>query len=97
MAVKHTVLFSFREGTDEAVVQEAIASLNRLPQLISEVQNWEIAEDMGKRESSLRFALLATFADMDALERYLKHPEHEGAVTRAAPYLSQVAEHDYVG
>lgn len=96
MAVKHTVLFSFKEGTDEARVQEAIASLNRLSNLIPEVQTWEIAEDLGKRESSLRFALLATFANMDALERYLKHPEHEGAVARAAPHLSQVAEHDYV-
>lgn len=96
MAVKHTVLFSFKEGTDEAVVREAIASLNRLPSVISEVQNWEIAEDLGKREGSFRFALLATFADMDAMERYLKHPEHEGAVAQAAPNLSQVAEHDYV-
>ena len=97
MAVKHTVLFNFKEGTDETVVQEAVVGLSRLPEMIPEVQTWEIAEDLGKRESSLRFALLATFADMDAPERYLKHPEHEGAVARAAPYLSQVAEHDYVG
>lgn len=96
MAVKHTVLFSFKKGTDEALVQEAVASLNRLPNLIPEVQTWELAEDLGKREGSLRFALLATFADMDAMERYLNHPEHEGAVARAAPHLSQVAEHDYM-
>ena len=96
MAVKHTVLFGFREGTDEAVVQGAIASLNRLPQVIPEVQNWEIAEDVGKRESSLRFVSFATFADIDAMERYLKHPEHEGAVAQAAPHLYQVTEHDYV-
>lgn len=96
MAVKHTVLFSFKEGTNEALVQEAITNLNRLPSIIPEVQKWEIAEDLGKREGSFRFALLATFADMDAMERYLKHPEHEGAVARAVAHLSQVAEHDYI-
>lgn len=96
MAVKHTVLFNFKEGTDEGLVQQVVVSLNRLPSVIPEVQSWEIAEDLGKRESSFRFVLLATFADMDALERYLKHPDHEDAVTRAAPHLSQIAEHDYV-
>lgn len=96
MAVKHTVLFGFKKTADEAQIQEAITALNRLPGLISEIQDWEIAEDLGKRESSLRFALLATFADMAAMERYLKHPEHERAVAQAAPLLEQVAEHDYV-
>ncbi len=95
MAVKHTVLFNFKDGTDEAVIQGAVAALNRLPNVIAEIQDWEIAEDLGLRESSFRFALLATFADMDAMERYLRHPEHESAVAQAAPHLSQVAEHDY--
>lgn len=96
MKVKHTVLFNFKEDAGEAQVQDALDTLNRLPKIISEIQEWEIAEDQGRRKSSFRFALLATFADMDAMERYLIHPEHESAVAKAAPLLNQVAEHDYV-
>lgn len=95
MALKHTVLFDFKAGADEAQVQEAIAALNRLPQLIEEIQNWELAEDEGRRDGSFRFALLASFADLASMERYLEHPEHVGAVAKAAPLLSRVAEHDY--
>lgn len=96
MSVKHTVLFAFKDDADETKIQDAIASLNRLPELIEEIQTWELIEDEGKREGSFRFALLATFADMVAMEHYLVHPEHERAVAKAAPILSRVAEHDYV-
>ena len=95
MTVKHTVLFSFKDNVDETQVQQAITELNRLPELIPEVRSWEIAEDAGKRGASLRFALLATFDDMTAVERYLKHPEHGKVVARALPLLHQLAEHDY--
>lgn len=96
MTVNHTVLFGFNDDVDETRVQQAIAELNRLPELIPEVRTWEIAEDAGKRETSLRFALLATFDDMAAVERYLKHPEHVKVVARALPLLDQLAEHDYI-
>ncbi len=95
MTVKHTVLFGFNDNVDETQVRQAITELNRLPELIPEVRSWEIAEDVGKRGTSLRFALLATFDDMAAVERYLKHPEHEKVVARALPLLHQLAEHDY--
>ena len=95
MSIQHTVLFEFKADADETKVRDAIASLNRLPELIKEIQAWELVEDEGKREGSFRFALLATFADMAAMEHYLVHPEHQNAVAKAALILSQVAEHDY--
>ncbi len=95
MGIQHTVLFDFKTDAGEVEIQDAIARLNRLPGLIEEIQKWELAEDEGKRKSSFRFALLATFADMAAMKRYLIHPEHQSAVAIAAPLLSQVAEHDY--
>ncbi len=95
MTVKHTVLFSFNDNVDEAEVRQTITELNRLPELIPEVRSWEITEDVGKRGTSLRFALPATFDDMVAVENYLKHPEHEKVVARALPLLNQLAEHDY--
>ena len=97
MVVYHTVLFGFKEDTDETQVQACVADLNLLPAAIPEVQSWAVAEDIGKRDGSLRFALLATFADMAALERYLTHPEHVRVVSNALPYLSSLAEHDYLG
>lgn len=94
MPVRHIVLFSFNDGVDETEVRQIIAGLNRLPELIPEVRSWKITEDSGKRGASLRFALLATFDDLPAVERYLEHPEHERVVARARPLLNQLAEHD---
>ncbi|GLQ56205.1 Dabb family protein [Devosia nitrariae] len=95
MTIRHVVLFDYAAEAPEAEVQAVIASLNALPGKIAEILDWSLTEDLGKREGSFRFCLIAHFDDMDAMERYLAHPEHEQAVARAMPILVKLAEHDH--
>lgn len=96
MPVDHVVLFDMKPGTDEALVTAAIDGLNALPSKISWIRGWAIREDVGRREGSYRFALLARFDDLAAVECYLADPAHVVAVAVAAPILLRIAEHDHL-
>ena len=95
MAIRHVVLFSFKPGTDETVIRQIIGELNELPGVIDGIREWSIREDRGKREYSMRFALIAGFDTMDAMDRYLSHPAHVRVVEKALPLIHDLAEHDH--
>lgn len=95
MAVRHVVLFNFKPETDEAAVGQVIGQLNELPGRIAEIREWSIREDLGKRDFSSRFALVAVFDDMDALSRYITHPAHLRVLKTAMPMVRDVVEHDH--
>ncbi len=95
MPIRHVVLFSFKPDADEAAIGRIIAQLNELPAVIDEIRGWSIREDLGKRDYSSRFALIADFDTMDAMNRYLVHPAHVRVVEQAIPLISALAEHDH--
>ena len=95
MPVDHVVLFDMQPGTDETQIAAAIEGLNALPSKIPWIRSWAIREDVGRREGSYRFVLLARFDDLAAVERYLADPAHVAAVELAAPIVLRIAEHDH--
>lgn len=95
MAIRHIVLFDFRHDADETDVHEIISRLNKLPEQISEIRAWEVRPDLGRREHSHRYALVADFDSMEAVNRYLEHPLHVRAVEQASPLITRLAEHDH--
>ncbi len=95
MGVRHVVLFSFDTQADDGTVKGIISQLNQLPELIPEIKSWSIHKDVGNREQSFTYALIATFDDMTAVERYLNHPEHVRVVNQALPIMHRLAEHDH--
>jgi hypothetical protein len=95
MGVRHVVLFSFDPQADDNMVDGIISQLNQLPKLIPEIKSWSIHKDQGNREQSFTYALIATFNDMAAVERYLNHPAHVQVVNQALPVMRRLAEHDH--
>lgn len=95
MAIRHVVLFNFKPGTDEVSLRQIIDQLNELPCLIDEIREWSIREDVGQRPHSSRFALIADFDTLDAMNRYLTHPAHVRVVEKALPLIGDLAEHDH--
>jgi hypothetical protein len=94
MSVRHVVLFEHRSGHEERV-RQIIAALNALPAQIDWIRSWDISEDLGKRPGSYRWCLVATFDDMDSMQRYLDHPAHLAAVALGSGILEKLAEHDH--
>ncbi|MEV6731335.1 MULTISPECIES: Dabb family protein [unclassified Streptomyces] len=76
--IRHTVLFRFRPGVDwsDTRAQAAEAAAAGHPEQIEEILGWEFGRNMTERAVAYDFALIGTFADREAIDRYLNHPDH---------------------
>ena len=74
--IRHIVMLKFKSGTTDAQVEEMTALLEELPNKIIEIHLFEFGRDVLKSDRSYDFGLVALFANIEALGRYQKHPEH---------------------
>lgn len=76
--IKYIVLFKFRDP--EACLPGVIAALHGMMGNIPQILSMETGADLWHNgERSYDLALTCTFADMEALAIYDKHPLHEAA------------------
>lgn len=85
----HIVVWKYRADIEQAVRDEHVALLRRLPSVISEVVKFDIGFDVLKLPRSYDTGLVATFRDRAALDAYTIHPEH----ITAADFGRGISEH----
>ena len=74
--LNHIVLMKFNpEVTDDEIIRLE-AALDDLPNHIVEIHGYEFGRDIVKSDRSYDFALVSSFANLEALKRYQKHPKH---------------------
>ncbi|HWE89429.1 MAG TPA: Dabb family protein [Pseudonocardiaceae bacterium] len=82
MSIRHIVLFKFNDGVswrDPRAVQAAEMSASH-PEHIQEIQEWMVGRNATDRDIAYDFAVIGTFRDRDALDRYMCHPHHQNGV-----------------
>jgi hypothetical protein len=76
--IRHVVLFKFNTGVTwedpRAVAAERVTANH--PKHIEDILGWESGRNLSSRPVAYDFALVGTFADEAAIERYLNHPDH---------------------
>jgi hypothetical protein len=77
-AIRHVVLFRFRPGVtwDDPRAVAAEQATAGHPEHIEEIIDWESGRNLSVRPAAYDFALIGTFADQAAVDRYLGHPDH---------------------
>ncbi|MFO7707135.1 MAG: Dabb family protein [Desulfobacterales bacterium] len=93
----HVVLMKFKPGTEDAEIRELEKLLNDLPNKIMEIQMFEFGRDVLSSERSYDFALVALFANLPALERYQKHPDHLPVIAKIKAMSASLAAVDFYG
>jgi hypothetical protein len=93
--IKHIVLFKFKPEAAEADIVDLEKSLNALPGLISDIISFSCGRDVLRTERSYDLALVSDFADLDALNRYQIHPDHQAVVAKVKLLASNVVAIDY--
>jgi stress responsive alpha/beta barrel protein len=76
--MRHVVLFRFRTGVtwaDPRAVAAERATADH-PRYIKDILGWEFGRNLSSRPIAYDFALIGTFADQAAIDRYLNHPDH---------------------
>ena len=76
----HVALFTWHDHVTTDEVADITVGLRALPEQIPALQRYEVGPDLGIREGTADFGVVARVADADGLRAYLEHPAHK-AVT----------------
>lgn len=74
--IHHLVMLKFKPGVEEGQIDALESLLEDLPNKIIEIHLYEFGRDLLQSDRSYDFGLSALFANLEALDRYQKHPEH---------------------
>ena len=78
--LNHIVMMKFNPGVADARIRQLEHALDDLPNRIVEIQTYEFGPDVLHTDRSWDFALVSGFANLEALQRYQRHPAHQAVV-----------------
>lgn len=93
--IRHIVLFRFKPEVAEEERDDFLARLRALPGKISEIIEFEAGFDLVRAPRSFDLGLVASYADLAALDRYATHEDHLPIVARSKEICEQVVAVDY--
>ena len=93
--IHHLVILKFKSGIDNEQIEALEAMLDELPNKIIEIHLYEFGRDLVKTDRSYDFGLSALFANLEALERYQKHPEHQKVLEKIKTLCDDVKIVDF--
>lgn len=93
--IRHIVIFRFKADVPQSDRQAFLEMLRALPEKISEIVDFEAGFDIVRSPRAFDLALVASYADLEALDRYAKHEHHLPVIERAKEICEQVASVDY--
>lgn len=93
--IRHVVFFKFKPETTEPQRNELLSLIQALPEKIAEVISLEAGFDVIRSPRSFDLALVSTFADLEALGTYAKHPDHQPVINLAKEICEQIAAVDF--
>jgi len=85
--ITHIVLFKLKDRSPENIAR-TVEVLRGLEGKIDELVSIEVGTDVLHSERSYDIALTAKFHDLDGLQAYQVHPEHQKVIA----YINQVKE-----
>jgi Stress responsive A/B Barrel Domain len=93
--IRHVVFFKFRPETSEHNRKEALNELRALPDKIDEIRDFEVGEDIMGSARAWDAALIATFDDLEALQKYQRHDDHLPVVIKLQTLCDSIGSVDY--
>jgi len=93
--IKHVVFFKFKPEAGPAERKTVIAQLRALPDKIDVIRSFELGEDIMHSARAWDLVLIATYDDLEALEKYTRHPDHVEVVMQIREVCDAVGSVDY--
>ena len=97
--IKHVVMFKLKSSFNEDERKQNTADLKRvleeLPNKIKEIKTFEVGINVLPSERAFDLVLISTFENLDALEIYRVHPEHQKAIKFIAPIKEMTTAVDF--
>jgi hypothetical protein len=96
-ALRHVVLFKFKDGTTKQQIDEVVRAFRALKSKIDVIEDFEFGTDVSVENKSQGFThcFFVTFRDEKGRDTYLPHPAHKEFGTLVGPRLEKVLVVDY--
>lgn len=91
----HIVCWKYKEEIAEETRNEHREKLRNLKQIIPEVIDLKVGADVLQLERSFDTALVATYKNLEDLETYNVHPEHQKIVAFGREIAEKVVSVDF--
>ncbi len=91
----HIVCWKYKPETTESLRDEHRAKLRALPSMISDIESFDVGEDILHLERSFDTGLVAHFTDREALDHYNDHSEHQKVVAIGKEISEKVVSVDF--
>ncbi len=97
MTLRHVVLFGFGKAQSHAAIAEVVRRFAELKTLVPGVEDFEWGENASPEglDGGHSHVFLLTFANAQARDAYLVHPDHAAFATWVQPFVSRVTVMDY--
>ena len=93
--IKHVVMFKFKEGLDQAVIDVICEDLAALPDTIDTLREFLFGLDVVRSPRSFDFAIVASFDDVEGLGVYHVHPAHQAVALKLREACTAVNAVDF--
>ena len=94
--LRHVVFFKFNKRVGEGEIADLEESLTALPSAIPEILSYEFGRDVVRSERSYDFALVSSFNDLESMQSYQKHPEHQVVLKKVNELCESFLAVDYI-
>lgn len=95
--LNHIVLIKFKKNVSEKDIQDLENLLEELPNKIFEIHSYEFGRDIFHSDRSYDFALISLFANIESLQRYHAHPDHQTVLKKIQTISENVFSVDFMG
>lgn len=77
MAIRHVVMFRWKEGVPAEHVVAAGRELANLPALVPTIRKYVFGPDLAVNPGNFDYVVVADFDDVDGYLAYRDHPDHK--------------------
>lgn len=94
--ITHIVAWKYKEETTEEQRKEHINKLNNLPNVIENIESFNVGADMLHLDRSYDTGLVAVFADKEALDAYTVHETHQEVAKMGKEIAAHAVSVDFI-
>jgi hypothetical protein len=93
--LKHVVFMKFKPAVTASDIEELKQGLGGLPAVIPEIREFVFGNDILRTERSWDFALVSAFDNVEAMNRYQVHPDHQVVVQKVRAMCDSIVVVDF--
>ncbi|MBA4397455.1 MAG: stress responsive alpha-beta barrel domain-containing protein [Syntrophus sp. (in: bacteria)] len=93
--LKHIVFMKFKPDVTASDIDQLKQALGGLPALIPEIREFVFGQDILRTERSWDFGLVSTFENVEALNRYQVHADHQVVVQKVRAMCDSIVVVDF--